>query len=124
MRDKDQPGVDEQIIRGILQHLIENPDAKDTIEGILKWWLPDGHLWKRGEVQEVLDFMALKGWLTKRKTAPIREVYGINRDRSGEIKKLFSVLNIAREGGEKNEEHHVTFVRCLSDRRPRIGTRE
>ena len=90
MRDKDQPGVDGQIIRGILRHLIENPDAKDTIEGILKWWLADGHLWKRGEVQEALDFMALKGWLTKRKTAPTKEVYGINRDRSGEIKKLFS----------------------------------
>jgi len=76
------------VIRGILQYLVEHPDAKDTIEGILKWWLPDGHRWGRGEVQKALDLLVSKAWLTKRVTIPTKEVYGINKDRTQEIRSF------------------------------------
>jgi len=85
---KDQPGAEGQVIRGILQHLIENPDAKDTMEGILKWWLPDGHRQGRGEVQKALDMLTSKGWLTSREPIPSKEFYGINKDRLQEIRSF------------------------------------
>jgi hypothetical protein len=88
LTEKGSLGTCEQVIRGILQYLVKHPEAKDTPEGIYKWWLPDGHRWGRREVQEALDFMTLKGWLTKRKTALTKEVYGINKDKLGEIKNL------------------------------------
>ena len=88
MSDNDWPEGDEQVSREILQYLVEHPDAKDTIEGILKWWLPDGRVWKRGEVQEALDLLTSKGLLTRRGTVPSKEIYGINRDRLQEIKSL------------------------------------
>jgi hypothetical protein len=82
-----QPEAMKQVSRRILQYLAEHPDAKDTIEGILKWWLPDGRVWKRGEVQEALDLLTSKEWLTRRGTVPSEEIYGINKDRLEEIKK-------------------------------------
>ena len=88
MRDETQPEGDEQISRGILQYLAEHPDAKDTIEGILKWWLPAGRVWKRGEVQESLNLLTSKEWLTRRGTVPSKEIYGINKDQLEEIRKF------------------------------------
>jgi hypothetical protein len=93
LSDKGQPGGDQQVMRGILQYLVEHPDAKDTPEGIYKWWLPKGHSdWRKAEVQRALDLLTSKGWLTKRGTVPSKEIYGINKDKLGEIKNL--LLNV------------------------------
>lgn len=91
MNEKDSPGDQEKEIWGILHYLIEHPDAKDTIEGILEWWLPAGQAeWGKGEVQKVLDFLTSKGWLTKRETTPSNNIYGINKDQLEEIKNFLN----------------------------------
>jgi Fe2+ or Zn2+ uptake regulation protein len=84
----NQSHSDEELVRAILQYLLEHPDAKDTIEGILKWWLLDGRGWKRGKVQRALNLLASKEWLTKRETVPSKEIYGINKDRLQEIRSF------------------------------------
>ncbi len=91
MNEKASLGGHEKVIRGILQYCIKHPDAKDTIDGILKWWLPGGHA-ERGkeEVQHALDFLTAKGWLTKRETTRAKDIYGINRDQLDEIKIFLS----------------------------------
>jgi hypothetical protein len=69
--------------------LVEHPDAKDTPEGIYKWWRPERHAnWGRDEVQNALDLLTLKGWLTKRGKIPSKEFYGINKDRLPEIRRF------------------------------------
>jgi len=88
LNPRDRPEINEQVIRGILQYLVEHPDAKDTDEGILKWWLPDGHRWGKKEVQAALDLLSSKEWLTKRGAAPAREFYGMNKDRLQEIRSF------------------------------------
>lgn len=89
MNQQESPGSHEGVIRGILRYLIEHPDAKDTIEGVLKWWLPRGHAERgKGEVQRALDFLTSKGWLTKRETTPAKKIYGINKDQLAEIEKF------------------------------------
>lgn len=70
--------------REILDYLVRHPDAKDTIEGILKWWLPENE-WDEEEVQEALDSLTSKGWLTKRQTTASQTVYGMNKDQRKEI---------------------------------------
>jgi hypothetical protein len=70
--------------RGILDYLVRHPDAKDTIDGILKWWLPENE-WDEEEVQEALDNLTSKGWLTKRQTTASQTVYGMNKDQRKEI---------------------------------------
>jgi hypothetical protein len=89
LTDKNQSRGGEQAIREILQYLIKNPDAKDTLEGIYKWWLPKWHRKQgRAEVQQAVDLLTLRGWLTKRGTIPSKEIYGINRDRLPEIESF------------------------------------
>jgi hypothetical protein len=69
--------------------LVEHPDAKDTLEGIHKWWLSEGQSnWRRDKVQKALDVLTSKGWLTKRGTIPSKQIYGINSDRLEEIKSF------------------------------------
>jgi hypothetical protein len=81
--------IDETLIRLILQYLIDHPDAKDTSEGIQKWWLPEGHSDRsRDEVQSALNLLSSKGWVTKRGRIPSKEIYGINKDCISEIRSF------------------------------------
>ena len=99
LSDKDQSESDEQVIRGILQQCIKYPDRKDTIEGILKWWLPEGRTeWRKEEVQKALDFLTAKGWLTVRNTSHSQKIYGFNMKRTEEIGKFLNESEKDQEG--------------------------
>lgn len=74
-----------KVAQEILSYLIKHPDAKDTVEGILKWWLPE----EREEfAQSALDFLVSKGWVTKKETTPSQKIYGFNNDYLQEIKNF------------------------------------
>jgi hypothetical protein len=89
LNDKDRSKADEQVMRRILNYCVEHPYAKDTPEGILKWWGLTGQSeWRKEDVQQALDFLTSKGWLTVRKTIPSKEIYGINKDRLSEIRSF------------------------------------
>jgi len=79
----------QRVIRGILLYLIEHPDAKDTMKGILKWWMPNGYLERGGkEIQQALDYLVLKGWLTTCPKVLQKDliIYGVNKERLEQIK--------------------------------------
>ena len=77
------------LIRHILQYLIAHPDAKDSLEGILRWWLPGGlGAWEEGEVLEALDALVTRGWLTWRFITPSQSLYGMNREKLEEIRRF------------------------------------
>jgi len=78
------------LIRHILHYLTAHPDAKDTIQGILRWWLPkDEEAWNKAEVQEALDTLVARGWVTQRRTSPSRTLYGLNQKQLEEITAFF-----------------------------------
>jgi hypothetical protein len=77
------------MIRHILQYLIAHPEAKDTLRGIIRWWLPgDFRAWEAGEVQEALDALVTRGWLTWRGITPSQSLYGMNREKLEEIERF------------------------------------
>ena len=89
MTGHGRPQVNEPLIRLILQYLIQHPDAKDTPEGIRKWWLPEGHGdGGRDDVQRALDLLTARGWLRKRGRIPSKEIYGVNKDCIPEIRSF------------------------------------
>jgi hypothetical protein len=75
------------VVQQILHHLIKYPNAKDTIQGILHWWLPKDLVERSDkEVQEALDALVKRGWLTQRQTASSQRFYGLNEKKLEEIK--------------------------------------
>jgi polyhydroxyalkanoate synthesis regulator phasin len=90
------------VIQHILRYLIEYPEAKDTTNGILRWWFPRGSVDRaEEEVQEVLDTLVARGWLTQRQTITSQTLYGMNKEKLEEIKLFLRELEreTEEEGG-------------------------
>jgi hypothetical protein len=87
---EDQRNPQFMMAREIMSYWVERPDAKDTIEGIQKWWLLQKNVPQRSriDVQRALDYLTSKGWLIKREIAASTDLYGINPTRMDEIKKF------------------------------------
>jgi hypothetical protein len=86
-------------VREILRYLIDHPDAKDTIQGILQWWLPGGLvIWEEEDVREALELLVAKGWLTQRQTTPSQKIYGVNTEKLEEIKAFLRGLEHETDG--------------------------
>jgi hypothetical protein len=87
------------VIREILRYLIDHPDAKDTIQGILQWWLPGGLvIWEEEDVREALELLVAKGWLTQRQTTPSQKIYGMHTEKLEEIKAFLRGLEHETDG--------------------------
>jgi len=75
--------------RELLTYCIEHPDAKDTVEGILRWWFSAGEVSRRADdVKAALDELTAKGWLTSRKIRQSEVIYGLNKDKAAEIRRF------------------------------------
>jgi hypothetical protein len=75
------------VIDAILHYLINNPDAKDTTEGVRRWWLPEGQRDQPQEqLEKILDSLVSKNWLTMRMTSKQTKIYGLNKDSLKSIK--------------------------------------
>lgn len=76
----------EEIAREILQYLINNPHAEDSLEGIARWWLQRMRIERTvDEVRESLEILLDRGLILARrgKAGPAR--YLINREKRREI---------------------------------------
>ena len=81
----------EKLTRAILAYCVEHPDAKDTVDGILRWWFPDGAArWRVDEVKSALETLTARGWLTSRKLQQFDEIYGVSKEKITEIKAYLS----------------------------------
>jgi hypothetical protein len=70
----------------IMSYLLDHPDAKDTLEGILRWWVMEQRV-KREMMQVEKAVVALteREWLLKRTGADSQVHYRLNPTKTWEI---------------------------------------
>ena len=87
----DESQRQEELTRAILKYCVEHPDAKDTVDGILRWWFPAGEArWRVDEVKAALKSLTANGWLISRKLQQAEEIYGISKEKMTEIQAFLS----------------------------------
>ncbi len=78
-----------QIECEILVYLAEHPEAEDTLEGIVGWWLLERRIKRQtAKVKEALDKLVAKGLVLERKGRDSQVRYRTNQRRLGEIRAL------------------------------------
>jgi hypothetical protein len=79
--------VQPQIGNKILAYLIENPKARDTLEGIVEWWLLEQEIkFETARVQEALSELVAKELILEKKGPDLQIHYRINQKKYEEIK--------------------------------------
>jgi hypothetical protein len=77
------------VAREILAYLAEHPDAQDTVEGIVEWWLLEQKIKHHtAQVQEALAELVTKGLVLKHEGRDTRIHYRMNRYKAEEIRAL------------------------------------
>jgi len=83
----------ENLTRGLLTYCVDHPDAKDTVEGIQRWWFPTGQTsWSVDEVRNTLESLTARKWLIRRTVRQSEEIYGVNKEKLDEIKSFLGFL--------------------------------
>ena len=81
----------EQIGHRILKYLAENPNAGDTLEGIVEWWLLDRLTMSNiNKVKEALALLVEAHLVLERKGKESRTYYKINSHKLKEISENVS----------------------------------
>ncbi len=79
-------GGAEMVSQYILRYLIVHADAKDTLAGICRWWLPQCDVeWTEAAIQAALEDLVGRGWVTRRQTTHAQTLYGLNKEKHEEI---------------------------------------
>ena len=76
----------DKISTEIMSYLTERPDAKDTLEGIIQWWLLERNIIvQTGKVKEALTELVNRGLVIQRMGRDSQISYCINQSKYREI---------------------------------------
>ena len=79
----------------ILAYLVEHPKSRDTIEGILEWWLLEQRIkYQKKKVKQALSELAEKGLVLEHQGRDLLTHYRINKRKFREIKGLLNQRSI------------------------------
>ncbi len=83
-------GEKSQISHEILDYLVEHPEARDTLEGIVEWWLLERKIKRqKDQVKKALSDLVAKGLVLEHKGGKSQTHFSINQSKYEEIQKLF-----------------------------------
>ena len=79
----------------LLDYLMRNPHATDTLEGIAQWWLLEERIHRSIVViRAALAEMAAKKFILVRQSADGRAHYRLNSKKKAEIRRLLSLSKV------------------------------
>jgi len=77
------------IVSAILEYLLKNPHARDTLDGIYQWWLPQQRIrTDRATVNEALAELVARKLILESKRRDSQIHYRINTRRAKEIESF------------------------------------
>jgi hypothetical protein len=77
------------VLLDILGYFAEHPDAQDTIEGIIEWWLMERHIIREAaRVESALRELVSSGMVIRHQGRDRRERYRLNREKLPEVQDL------------------------------------
>jgi predicted transcriptional regulator len=83
------PNDQSDLERKLLRYLVDHPDARDTLEGIAKWWLLEQEIREeKTKVQEALAELVAKGLVVEERMEDGRRVFGMNSEQRQRIIQL------------------------------------
>ena len=79
----------------LLAYLLDNADARDTLAGIVEWWLLDRNIRQNvTEVKQILDEFVGEELVLESQTADRRIHYRVNHRKEKEIRELLSAREV------------------------------
>jgi hypothetical protein len=79
-----------EIARRILIYLEENPEAQDSIEGILQWWLLERTVhYEKIRVEQVIEELVSRDFIVARQNAGSPIIYSLNPSKLAEIHLIY-----------------------------------
>lgn len=82
----DEEGV---VGRSILAYLVDHPDAQDSVEGIVRWWLLEQKVkFHTSKVEDALAELVSEGYLVMYDKIDAWATYRVNPDKLDEIVAL------------------------------------
>ena len=76
----------DKVVCEVLQYLIENPHAQDTVDGIAQWWISEQTIRKGKDlVEKALETLVAENLVIARKGRGTQTRYKINDQRREEI---------------------------------------
>ncbi|MBI3803976.1 MAG: hypothetical protein HY282_09480 [Nitrospirae bacterium] len=87
MLDRDLNRRDEETVRRILSYLLRHPGARDTVEGMTRWWLLEEEIYERfGEISQGLSSLVQEGLILEERRGGTLPLYRLNPDKKDEAK--------------------------------------
>ena len=91
--NEDRPLADE-----VLAYLVQHPQARDTVEGIVEWWLLEQRIRTAvADVEAALRDLVAQDFLITRQCRDGRTYYGLNRVKVREIRRHLRIDGAARQ---------------------------
>src|SRR5215204_5786004 len=80
-----------EICHYILAYLYDNPEAGDTFDGIVEWWLLDQKIkFETRNVSEAVARLVVEGLIEAHEESDSRIIYKMNRTREQAIRTMLS----------------------------------
>lgn len=77
------------IAEEILGYLVARPEAQDTLEGIVEWWLLEQKIAvQTARVRDALAALVADGLIIERQAGGSRSLYSLNRRRLKTVRKM------------------------------------